>query len=350
MAMVPSRIGSLNRGRPRIGVRHPDWIFSSRRSGMKRACCNIGEAEAFFHDRASPSGSRRSIPCLISWIWITRAAAWPGSWTRSRADSPCLVTIGSVHYRLFLRRLHEILAPRCYLEIGVRFGDSLSLSQCPSLGIDPNFRIDKELHTEVQLFKTTSDEYFSRDDPLAPVHGQPFDLAFIDGLHIFEFSLRDLINAERYSRPRSVIVFDDILPRSVAEASRVPTGGSWTGDIYHMIPVLERYREDLLVVLVDIAPTGLMLLLNLDPTNSALTDNYDEILAEFRHPDPQPVPPEVLQRVYVQPPERVLGSGLLQLLSTAGDDLAPVDLAPDLRRVAADQLGPAYGSSVATRL
>jgi hypothetical protein len=218
------------------------------------------------------------------------------------------------------------------------------------LGIDPNFRIDKELHTEVQLYKTTSDEYFSRDDPLAPVHGQPFDLAFIDGLHIFEFSLRDLINAERYSRPRSVIVFDDILPRSVAEASRVPTGGSWTGDIYHMIPVLERYREDLLVVLVDIAPTGLMLLLNLDPTNSALTDNYDEILAEFRHPDPQPVPPEVLQRVYVQPPERVLGSGLLQLLSTAGDDLAPVDLAPDLRRVAADQLGPAYGSSVATRL
>ena len=74
----------------------------------------------------------------------------------------------------------------------------------------------------MQLFRTTSDEYFARPDPLAPLGGLPFDLAFIDGLHLFEFALRDFINAERGSRPGAVILFDDILPRKVVEASRGP--------------------------------------------------------------------------------------------------------------------------------
>jgi hypothetical protein len=248
-------------------------------------------------------------------------------------------------YLAFLAQLHAILQPRCYLEIGVRWGDSLALSRCRSLGIDPAFKIDNELHTEVQLFKTTSDEYFSRPAPLAPVGGAPFDLSFIDGMHLFEFALRDFINAERHSRARSVIVFDDIFPRTVEEASRVPGPRAWTGDIYPLLEVFARYRPDLVVVPVDTQPTGLLLLMALDPSSTVVADHYDEIVAEFRHPDPQPVPAAVFGRVGVQPPDRVLTCGLLQTLASAPDDLDPARIAADLRTVAADELGPVFARS-----
>lgn len=247
-----------------------------------------------------------------------------------------------MNYLAFLRQLHAALRPRRYLEIGVRWGDSLSVARCPSIGIDPNFSISAELHTEVHLFRTTSDEYFSREAPLAPFDGEPVDLAFIDGLHLFEFALRDFMHVERHSRPGSVIVFDDIAPRNVAEASRVVTPGAWTGDVYPIIPVLQRFRPDVLMLQVDTAPTGLLLLMGLDPGSTALADHYHDILAEYRHPDPQPVPPEVLDRRFVLPPARVLESGLLELLAERPDTTTPAELGAGLRRLAGE-LGPALG-------
>lgn len=251
-------------------------------------------------------------------------------------------------YLEFLQALHRILTPRRYLEIGVRWGHSLGIARCPSLGIDPDFRIDQELHTEVHLFRTTSDEYFTRPDPLAPMGGQPFDLAFIDGMHLFEFALRDFLNTERFSRPGSVIVFDDVLPRSVEEAARVRITSAWTGDVYPIIPTLQRYRPDIVMIPVDTKPTGLMLLLGLDPSSTVLADHYDEIMAEFRHPDPQPVPEEILQRTFVQPPGRVLASGLLEVLVDAADDADQTTLAASLRRIAAERLGSAYARETVT--
>lgn len=247
-------------------------------------------------------------------------------------------------YLEFLRRLHGTLEPRRYLEIGVRWGESLGVARCPSLGLDPDFSINQELHTEVQLFRTSSDEYFAREDPLAPMGGQPFDLSFIDGLHIFEFALRDFINAERYSRPSGLIVFDDVLPRNVEEAARVRITSAWTGDVYQMIVVLSRYRPDLLMIPVNTTSTGLVVILGLDPGNTVLVDHYDEIMAEYRHRDPQPVPDEILQRNFVQAPERVLSSGLLEVLAAAPDDVDRATLSEDLRRMAVDRLGQAYGA------
>jgi hypothetical protein len=251
-----------------------------------------------------------------------------------------------VQYLDFLRRLHELLRPRRYLEIGVRWGNSLSLSRCPSLGIDPDFNINHELHTEVQLFKTTSDEYFSRPNPLLPMANEPFDLAFVDGLHLFEFALRDFIHAEQHSRPSAVIVFDDVLPRSVTEASRARATPGWTGDVYHLVEVLERYRPDILMVQVDTGPTGLMLLLGLNPADTTLIDHYDTIVAEHRHPDPQPVPREVLERTMVQPAVRVLESGLFEVLAAAPDDVDREGLGADLRRIAVETLGRSFEQRV----
>ena len=242
----------------------------------------------------------------------------------------------------FLARVHEVLRPRQYLEIGVKNGNSLALARCPVVGIDPSYTITAELHNQVHLFRTTSDEYFTRPDPLAPTGGQPFDLAFIDGLHLFEFAFRDFINAERHSSPGGVIIFDDVLPRSVDEAARERHTGPWTGDVYPMMEVLARYRPELVVLPVGTEPTGLLLVLGVDPQNTVLADRYHEIMAEFRRPDPQPVPRELLDRMMVLPPQRALDSPLWELLGNAREMTTPETWRTRLADVIAGSLGPAF--------
>ena len=247
-----------------------------------------------------------------------------------------------VHRHHFLTRVHDLLRPRHYLEIGVRNGNSLALARCPAVGIDPTYNITAELHNQVHLFRTTSDEYFTRPDPLAPTGGEPFDLAFIDGLHLFEFAFRDFINAERHSSARSVIILDDVLPRSVREAARERHSVGWTGDVYPILEVLARYRPELIVLPVSTAPTGSLLVLGTDPQNTVLADHYHEIMAEFRHPDPQPVPQKLLDRMMVLPPQRALDSPLWELFGDPAKTMTPETWRIRLTEIVASSLGPAF--------
>ena len=203
---------------------------------------------------------------------------------------------GEMTYLTFLKGLHGALRPRTYLEIGIRSGSSLALSRARSLGIDPDFNLREPLACPLTLARTTSDEYFSRPDPLAPLGGTPADLAFIDGMHLFEFALRDFINVERTARWSSAVVFDDVLPRQHDHAARDRHTRTWTGDVFKIVPVLRTYRPDLTLLLVDTAPTGLLVVLGLDPGSTVLRDEYDAIVAEQVVPDPQVVPEEFLQR------------------------------------------------------
>jgi hypothetical protein len=250
-----------------------------------------------------------------------------------------------MHYYAFLAELHRRLAPRAYLEVGIRNGGSLAQARCRSVGIDPAYAITYELDTDVALFRTTSDEYFARPDPLAPTGGTPFDLTFIDGLHLFEYAFRDFVNAERYSSPRGVIVFDDVLPRSIDEAARQRHTDGWTGDVYGMLEVLARYRPDLVVIPVGTLPTGLLVVTGLNPADTTLPDHFDEILAEFRRPDPQPVPPLLLDRLTVMPPRRLLESDLLEVLAGAGDS-EPGALRDAIAASVTRTLGPAFAAGI----
>lgn len=247
-----------------------------------------------------------------------------------------------MYYLNFLSQVHQRLQPRAYLEIGVRYGDSLALSRCRSVGIDPAFAVKAELNAPVSLFRTSSDEYFSREDPLQPTGGERFDLAFIDGLHLFEFALRDFINAERYATGKGVIIFDDVLPRTVDEAARLPHTTAWTGDVYSILGAIAKYRPELSVITVGTRPTGLLMITGLDPNSTVLSDHYTEILADFRHPDPQPVPEHLLDRLTTADPAKVLGSGLLQLLADADPTVTPDELRPKLTQLITATLGRAY--------
>ncbi|HEX5147787.1 MAG TPA: hypothetical protein VFW02_01810 [Candidatus Limnocylindrales bacterium] len=231
----------------------------------------------------------------------------------------------------FLRRLHGLVAPRNYLEIGVQRGQSLSLSHVPSIAVDPAFAITKPIKCDLQLVRATSDDFFAGPDPIRhlrsgrnPIRnlrrGRPMfdhyrggtrlDLAFIDGMHLFDYVLRDFMNVERYADWWSVIVMDDMLPRNVDEAARERHTVDWTGDVYKLIPTLARHRPDLFAIQVDTEPTGVLIVLGGDPANNVLREHYDEIVGELVVPDPQAVPPWVLDRQRAVSPEALTGSGL----------------------------------------
>jgi hypothetical protein len=223
-----------------------------------------------------------------------------------------------VQYLEFLQRLHGLLTSPAYLEIGVRHGDSLALSRSRAVGIDPEFELRTELPPGVTLFEETSDEYFDRPDPLAPLGDQRVGLSFIDGMHLAEFALRDFINVERHATRSSAIVFDDMLPRTVEEAGRERITRAWTGDVYKLLAVLGSHRPDLFCLRIGTEPTGLLLVLGLDPESRVLSERYEAIARELVTPDPQDVPRDVLERRGVLDPEAVLGASFWPLLAADG--------------------------------
>ncbi|MGH2968565.1 MAG: class I SAM-dependent methyltransferase [Solirubrobacteraceae bacterium] len=246
-----------------------------------------------------------------------------------------------MEYLEFLKRLHAAVAPRAYLEIGLRHGDSLALADCPALGVDPGFNLKVELGENVKLLRETSDEYFGRAKPLKPLGGRRVDLAFIDGMHLAEFAMRDFIGVERLAHWTGVAVFDDILPRTIEEAARDRRTRAWTGDVYKVLGVLARHRPDLICLRVGTQPTGLLLVLGLDPESLVLSARYDVILQRAVVPDPQSVPADVLERRGVLDPEQVLGSRVWPVLRDLREqEVSRRSGLRDLRRTVRRELGP----------
>ncbi|WP_159086898.1 glycosyltransferase family protein [Loktanella sp. Alg231-35] len=190
-----------------------------------------------------------------------------------------------LQYLAFLEEMHLALEPEWYLEIGTQTGASLAKSRARSVSVDPQFVLRHDVWSgvpELHLFQQTSDEFFAAGH--LQRLGGTFGLAFLDGMHLYEFLLRDLINAERHMTPGGHIVLHDCLPWSENMALRDRTevkGRAWTGDVWKVVPILKTFRPDLKVEIFDAAPTGLVVVSNLDPQSKVLADRYDEIVAKF---------------------------------------------------------------------
>jgi hypothetical protein len=228
-----------------------------------------------------------------------------------------------------LKHLHVLLQPRTYLEIGVRKGASLALSRARTVAVDPFYNIESEILCDLHLVRTTSDEFFARRHPLAHFDEPIVDLAFIDGMHLSEYALRDVINVERFCHAGSVIVIDDMLPRTIEEAGRTRRGasehGAWAGDVYKMVAAFRELRPDLICLEVDTRPTGTVVLMTPDPQATALRDAYDRLVGEFVVPDPQVVPIETLDRMRAVSPSAVVTAPIwetVRSLRTAPDERA----------------------------
>jgi hypothetical protein len=193
-----------------------------------------------------------------------------------------------------LARLHRMLRPKTYLEVGSRTGDSLALADCASVAIDPDFNLTPDFFgtkSRCALYRMTSDEFFAAIDP-PTVLGGPIDLAFLDGMHLAEFLLRDFMNTERHCKRNSVIAMHDCVPVEIQVARRVEHDlvaaarsmhpNWWTGDVWKVIVMLKKYRPALRIHAIDAHPTGLILVTGLDPASSDLSDGYFDIVDEMR--------------------------------------------------------------------
>lgn len=154
-----------------------------------------------------------------------------------------------------LLRLHE--QPR-YLEIGVCEGATFERVEAPTkVAVDPEFRFD---HVRAQAetpgasyHEVTSDQYFGT------VVGadEMFDVIYLDGLHTFEQTLRDLLNALPHLQPHGTILVDDVRPPSylaslpdrqnfftVRSAIGV-TDQAWMGDVYKLLWFVDTFLQGL---------------------------------------------------------------------------------------------------------
>ncbi len=176
--------------------------------------------------------------------------------------------------------IHDLVRPGLYLEIGVGQGKSLALAACPAVGVDPVPRQMDHLSDTVQLVTATSDEFFA--DMAGQVLSHTPDLILLDGMPLLEYVLRDLIHAESLAHSKSLIMIPGIFPLDVAHATRRRTGPDWTGDIWKLPEILQTHRPDLGLLLLDVIPSGLLLITNLDPTNTILRDKTPEILSTYQ--------------------------------------------------------------------
>ena len=155
------------------------------------------------------------------------------------------------------RELDRFRRPR-YLEIGVNVGVLfLHVRAWRKVGVDPVQRIPAwkrlaHVNTALRgrLIPMTSDEYFASLDP-----GESFDVVFVDGLHTFEQSLRDVEHALERLSPDGVVLVHDCNPADAIAGGPDPnaTGAAgWNGEVWKTIVHLRVTRPDLDVSVLDI--------------------------------------------------------------------------------------------------
>lgn len=184
---------------------------------------------------------------------------------------------GDKHEMLTL--IHRNLEPEMYLEIGVQSGKSLALAKCEAIGVDPMPQVSVTLSERAQVVAMTSDEFF-HGHAVSLVKNPP-DLVFIDGMHLFEYTLRDFMHVEQLAAPWTLVVIDDIFPAHPVQAERRRRTRTWTGDVWKIYEILSRYRPDLFLLPVNTSPTGLLLIAGFQPANQVLWDNYDSIARKY---------------------------------------------------------------------
>jgi predicted O-methyltransferase YrrM len=200
-----------------------------------------------------------------------------------------------------LARLHDTRRPHTYLEIGVFNGDSLRLARedAVCVGVDPEPAVSSDEVRHCHIEATTSDRFFAGNRPRELFGDRPIDLVFIDGMHLFEYALRDFLNAEALAGPDSLVVLHDCLARDAVTSSRERTTDVWTGDIWKLVLCLLDHRPDLELSIIDIPPSGLCLISHLNPQDSTLGDGYERLVQEYlplAFTDWQVRLPEVLER------------------------------------------------------
>ena len=89
------------------------------------------------------------------------------------------------------------------------------------------------------------------------------------------------MEAEKLMAPGGVILLHDCCPTTQRMAERDRPKGAWTGDVWKTLLILLRHRPDLEIHVTSAAPSGLVVIRNLDPKSRKLDKLYDKAVAEY---------------------------------------------------------------------
>ena len=154
-----------------------------------------------------------------------------------------------------------------YLEIGVFNGHVFfKIKSKFKIAVDPEFRFDflrktgkiflNPYNLYNKYYSKTSDDFFKQDAP-GLFEQKKIQLAFIDGMHEYEFSLRDVENCLDYLTDDGVIILHDCNPQtetaggSFEEWAKNGYIGTWNGDVWKAILHLQSLRNDINVFVLD---------------------------------------------------------------------------------------------------
>ncbi|HVZ96863.1 MAG TPA: class I SAM-dependent methyltransferase [Chitinophagaceae bacterium] len=156
---------------------------------------------------------------------------------------------------------------KSYLEIGVFNGHVFfRINSRFKIAVDPEFRFDflrklgKILINPYNIFnkyfQKTSDDFF-RDNAPALFLKNKIEIALVDGMHQYEFALRDVENILNYLTDNGVIIMHDCNPatagaaRSFDEWQQQGMSGQWNGDVWKAIVDLRSLRKDINTFVLD---------------------------------------------------------------------------------------------------
>jgi hypothetical protein len=165
-----------------------------------------------------------------------------------------------------IQRLIRATGARTYLEIGVNTGTCfLRIKASKKLGVDPDLKIPfgrrlkyfikNPANFNSEYFEETSDDFFDNRADLLRAN-RP-EIVFIDGLHTYEQSLRDVLNSLKFLAEGGFILMHDCNPltkaaaypaRSFEDVVRLNLpdyAGMWNGDVWKSIVHLRSLHGDL---------------------------------------------------------------------------------------------------------
>ena len=154
-----------------------------------------------------------------------------------------------------------------YFEIGVHNGHVLfKIRSNFKIAVDPNFVFDSlrkagkilinPCNFFNQYFEKTSDDFF-REDAGKVFATKKVEIALIDGLHQYDYALRDIENTLKYLSDDGVILVHDCNPLSQSASGTFEDWqasgekGFWNGDVWKAIVHLRSTRNDINIFVLD---------------------------------------------------------------------------------------------------
>ena len=163
---------------------------------------------------------------------------------------------------LILKEIIKYKNYNSYLEIGCDQDENFSqISIKNKIGVDPK---------SGGTHRMTSDTFFLNNT-------QTYDLIYIDGLHTYEQTIKDIKNSLKYLNQNGTIVLHDCLPKKIWNQIVPRMYGHWNGDVWKAIVEARTWKN--INTFTIIADHGLGVIQKKDNSNILLEeiDNYKKL-------------------------------------------------------------------------